>query len=324
MSRAIWLAAALSVLVTAAAAPPPQAAARPQAAAGVYRGAHNPAGVADFEHWLGREVSVVLDFIDARSWSTISHPAKLARWDAHPGRPPRYRMVYGVPIIPSSGGSLAEGAAGHYDGYFRSLAQALVRAHQGNAILRLGWEFSGGWYPWSPRSDAEAVLFARYWRRIVSTMRAVSPQFRFDWNPAIGWAPFDIEKAYPGDDFVDTVGVDVYDQSWITDYLDPSARWNDFLTGQWSLDFYSRFAAAHGKRLSVPEWGLTSREDGHGGGDNPFFIEQMHAWMAKNDVAYQIYFDFGAPDGAHELMSGQFPSGATAYRALFGQSLAGT
>jgi hypothetical protein len=285
---------------------------------GVYRGAVNPRGVAQFEHWLGTRVATVEDFLDASSWATIVTAKHIVRWDAGPKRPPRYRMVYGVPIVPYSGGSLAEGAAGDYDGYFRELAHTLLRVRQPNAILRLGWEFSGGWYPWTVHSDEEAGQFAAYWRRIVTIMRKVAPQLQFDWNPAIGWAPFDPANAYPGNAYVDYIGVDVYDQSWIQDYQDPAARWNDYLHGQWSLNWYVQFARAHDKPLSVPEWGLVNREDGHGGGDDPLFVQNMHDWMQQHHVAYEVYFEFNAPDGDHALMDGQFPQSADIYRQLFG------
>lgn len=291
------------------------AAVLPLSRVGVYVGAHDPSGVAGFERWLGARVSVVEDFIVATSWRTISHPRLLTRWNAGARKSPPYRMVYGVPIIPYSGGSLADGATGAYNPYFRSLARTLVRARQGNAILRLGWEFSGGWYPWSVHSDSEAASFVAYWRQIVRTMRAVSPRFRFDWNPAIGWAPFDLPGSYPGNAYVDYIGEDVYDQSWIADYTSPRARWRDFVHGQWSLEWQREFAASHGKPVSFPEWGVTTRPDGHGGGDNPYFVQKMRYWIAHSKVGYQVYFDFDAPDGNHRLS--QFPQSAATFRALF-------
>ena len=48
-------------------------------------------------------------------------------------------------------------------------------------------------------------------------------------------------------------------------------------------------AVAHGKQLSIPEWGVWGRADGHGGGDNPFYIAKMHEFMTDpaNRVAYR-------------------------------------
>ena len=149
-------------------------------------------------------------------------------------------------------------------------------------------------------------------------MRAVAPNLAFDWNPVWGWQSVDPTLAYPGDAYVDYIGIDVYDQSWCTNYSDPAARWNDALNAQWGLTWHRDFAAAHGKPMSFPEWGVATRSDGHGGGDAPYFVQKMTQWIAQNNVGYQVYFDFDAPDGAHDLMDGSFPNSAAAFKAAIG------
>ncbi len=111
-------------------------------------------------------------------------------------------------------------------------------------------------------------------------MRSVPGQhFEFDWCPTLGKASVAPDRAYPGDAYVDYVGADVYDNSWIADYRDPVARWNDFVTQPYGLQWQSDFATAHGKPMTFPEWGLSTRSDGHGGGDDPYFIQQMYDWI---------------------------------------------
>jgi hypothetical protein len=295
-------------------------AANPSSTLGVYRGAANPSGVSAFTQWLGSPVSYAEDFLPGDSWSSIESPM----WwlNAWQGRP--YRMVYGVPIIPGTGGSLAAGASGAYNAHYQTLAQNLVSTGQGNAILRLGWEFGGSWYSWKVANATDAANYAAYWRQIVTTMRAVAPDLKFDWNPIAGWQPVDPASAYPGDAYVDYIGVDVYDQSWIADYANPVACWNDALKSQWGLTWHRDFAAAHGKLMSFPEWGVATRSDGHGGGDAPYFIQQMTQWIAQNNVGYHVYFAFDAPDGAHDLMDGSFPNSASAFKAAMSAAASGT
>ena len=43
--------------------------------------------------------------------------------------------------------------------------------------------------------------------------------------------------------------------------------------------------------MSFPEWGLQWRCDGHGGGDDPYFVQHFHDWIAAHDVAYEAYFN---------------------------------
>ena len=70
--------------------------------------------------------------------------------------------------------------------------------------------------------------------------------------------------------------------------------------------------------MTFPEWGLSTRSDGHGGGDDPYFIQQMYDWISTHDVAHADYFEYDAPDGRHSLMNGQFPNAAAKFQALFG------
>jgi hypothetical protein len=284
---------------------------------GVYRGAAAPNAVSDFGAWLGRRPDYALDYFAGDTWAEIEAPDWwLTNWAGTP-----YTVEYSVPIIPQSGGTLKEGAAGAYNSHFQKLAQTLVAHGQGNAILRLGWEFNGSWYKWYAGNDPAA--FAGYWRQIVTTMRAVAPGLKFDWCPTLGVAnmPKGVAAAYPGSAYVDFVGTDVYDQAWgpnNSTVPDPAVRWNGYVTQQNGLDWVASFAAQQGKPISIPEWGLSIRTDGHGGGDNAYFVQHMHDWIVGHNVAFQMYFEFDASDGAHRLMSNRFPLGSQTYRQLFG------
>src|SRR2546423_2037201 len=112
------------------------AASSPTATLGVYRGAAAPDQVAAFESWNGGEkASYALDFLAMDSWSSIANPG----WWADAWKTSGYRVSYSVPMLPSSGGTLATGATGAYNSTFDSMARALVARGQGNAILRFGW-----------------------------------------------------------------------------------------------------------------------------------------------------------------------------------------
>jgi Glycosyl hydrolase family 26 len=285
-------------------------------ALGVYRGPA-PERVAEFGAWLGKSPKMALDYVDSSSWSTIADPTWAASaWSKSP-----YRVVYSVPIIPDSGGTLKEGAAGSYNVHFRRLAETLVRLGQGNAVLRLGWEFNGEWMRWSTKYGPG--LYAAYWRQIVHTMRSVAgARFEFDWCVSIGHSE-GVEAAYPGDGFVDYIGMDAYDTWWNeAERVDVARRWQGMVEQPGGLRWHRDFARAHGKPMTYPEWGLWIRPDGHGGGDNPYYIERMGEWISRNNVAYHMYFEVDAPDGEHRLMTGRFPRGAAAFRASFAQSSA--
>ena len=298
--------------------PAQAAASSPSGAIGVYRGARNVAGVQGFESWLGRPVNHAMDFIAGDSWSAIESPT----WWTSGWNGTGYQVEYSIPVIPATGGTLQAGATGDYNSHFVALAHNLIDNGQANATLRLGWEFNGSWYKWSAASDPAS--FAAYWRQIVTAMRSVPGQhFEFDWCPTLGKASVAPDRAYPGDAYVDYVGADVYDNSWIADYHDPVARWKDFVTQAYGLQWQSDFATAHGKPMTFPEWGLSTRSDGHGGGDDPYFIQQMYDWISAHDVVHADYFEYDASDGRHSLMNGQFPKAAAKFQALFGAGAGG-
>jgi hypothetical protein len=310
--RVAPLALALVLAGTGAVASAVGASGGAPSALGVYRGAAAPAEVAGFGVWLGRAPSVALDFLDFSSWSRIEDPSWWASaWSKSP-----YRVVYSVPLIPATGGTMQAGAGGAYNAHFRLLAESLVRQGQGDAVLRLGWEFNGDWMRWSASGDPDA--FAGYWRQVVQTMRAVpGTSFKFDWCPNISHFS-GVEASYPGDGYVDYIGMDAYDTWWTeADRTNVVHRWRTMLEQPGGLLWHRDFARAHGKPMTYPEWGLWSRPDGHGGGDNPYYIEKMYEWISQNDVAYHIYFEEDVLDGQHRLMTGRFQAGAAKYRSLF-------
>jgi hypothetical protein len=295
----------------------------PVVRSGTYEGPCGAAGAAGFATWRNRPVDVVLDTLDNNRWAYLESPTWWTHcWAGKPGS-----LVLGVPIL-MSGDTLRAGVEGAYDAHFRRLAQTLITGGRASAGLRLGWEFNGDWYPWSARGDPAA--YAAYFRRIVGVMRAVpGAAFTFIWNPVTG-ETMDAAEAWPGDDVVDVVGLDLYDVSWQTGTYPYSTNgaipreqaqeiaWQFIENGDHGLAAWNGFAAAHGKPLALPEWGLVSRPDGHGGGDDPRFVEHVRDWVDAHRVSFEIYFDTPGALGEHRLRSGDFPAAARRYLELFG------
>ncbi|MDA8186092.1 MAG: glycosyl hydrolase [Actinomycetota bacterium] len=283
---------------------------------GVYTSAANPAGARAFGSWLGHPVDYAMDFFDGSSWQTISSPSWfLEHWGCKSGSTgcDGFQMIWGVPMLPNSGASLSIGATGAYDIYFRKLAETLVAYGQGSSFIRLGWEFNGWWFPWAVANQAEATSFISYWRQIVVTMQSVAgANFKFVWNPTRGQLTIPPDEAYPGNAYVDVVGLDVYDLQWPA--MPNAARWNYMLTEPYGLDWLRSFGAAHGKALALPEWGLWPTGNGHGGGDDPYFVSEMASWIASNNVAFATYFDHGS----NAINAASFPKAAAQFLASFG------
>lgn len=259
-----------------------------------------------WEKWLGQEPSSVLG-VDFYAQSTWEDFFKLS-WV--PGiwkkLNPARNVVWSVPLT-VKGTALAAVADGMHDAEFAAAARAISEAQPG-AIIRLGWEMNLNSMAWFAKGQEADYIKA--FRRVVEIFRRYSNDFKYDWCP--GWGPQDsaADLAYPGDDVVDYIGLDVYDFKY-----EGSAeqRWNDFyLKAAFGLEWHRDFAARHGKPMSYPEWGVGNF------GDNPFFVQQMHDWFVNNErnIAYAAYFDV---DGLWptQIDNNRFPKSQKLFSKLF-------
>ena len=259
-----------------------------------------------WEKWLGHKPSSVVgvDFYAETTWEDFSRLSWVPGiWKKlNPAR----NVVWSMPLT-VKGTPLADVADGMHDAEFEAAATAISEA-QPNAVIRLGWEMnlaSMAWFAGGQEAD-----YVKAFRRVVGIFRRHSSRFKYDWCP--GWGPQDspADLAYPGDDVVDYVGLDVYDFKY-----DGSARerWDKFyLNAPFGLQWHKEFAARHRKAMSYPEWGVGNF------GDNPFFIGQMHDWLMRSasEIAYAAYFDV---DGLWptQIDNNQFPESQKLFRRLF-------
>ena len=277
-----------------------------------------------FGGWLGEPVTYRVTFADAESWSGISAPYFLSMatkpWLA--SNPNRHEVLT-VPLMPKSGnqGMLQDVADGHYDTYFETLAGHLATKTGApeRVIVRLGWELNGKWYPWSAVGYAEQ--YKQAYRQVVGVMRGRCNVLRFEWNLSRGADPkFDWTTAYPGDDVVDGVSMDVYDQY--------NSGWNSIVNGYQGLAFFRNFARQLKKPEAYPEWGLSTNAKAKGRGDDTAFVQGMYDWLQAGgaDVPYAAYWNTpaGGPDAAIYSDSPNYsvkvPNSQALYKRLFGQS----
>ncbi len=282
---------------------------------GVYEG-NGCDGVSDlagFVNWFGRQPDFVVDFFASDSWTSMMNDAT---WAIGCWKRQNKTVLFSVPMLPQDGSTLQQGAAGNFDDKFRALAKLLASNGYGNATIRLGWEFNGGWYAWAAKKDPANWIL--YWQRIVTVMRSEpGTSFRFDWCSAQGLQQIAASDVYPGDAYVDVIGRDNYNQTWDASIVTPQDRWNNIVSEPYGLTWLQAFAAQHGKPISIPEWGTGTRPDGHGGGDDSYFVQQMAAWIKKNNVLYHNYWDYSAPDYDAKLSLGSQPAAGAAYLTAF-------
>ncbi|NBD25703.1 glycosyl hydrolase [Paenibacillus glycinis] len=311
---------------------------------GAYSWDRNPDGVSDFGAWTGTTPYLAEDFLEQNTWSDLEGGNRLDAWKDSPYA---QSMLWATYPFPKSGGSLAAAAHGDYNAHYRELGENLIAAGMDNAMIRFGHEFNGGWYYWTvgnanePDHEQKCADFAEAFRQFVTTLRSIDGEhFKFVWNPSTAVWGVDLPAAFPGRDYVDFIGIDHYDQTWAQsngqplygpEYqtADPAERarrqqlaWNaEVSDGNWGLGMIADFAEDQGVPLGICEWGLATRSDGMGGGDNPVFIQNMHDWIANNNVAWHVYFNVSASDGDHDLYDTvTFPQASAKFSELWNPS----
>lgn len=266
--------------------PPPPPPVTGKLGLGAYAGAGNVAGVKKFASETGLRITRAADYCAGNSLASIA--AGPSGWQGS-----GFKLALGVNMVPdSSKGStsafLAAGAAGTYNSTFKQLAQNLLAQGLGDTDWHPGWEWDISGYAWSLTNTTDAQNYAKFFQQIYTTAKAVSSAFRLFWYYGLN-QPNLLAAAYPGDAFCDGIDFDQYDQAWVTP-LTPANAWTGAILP--ALNSLAAFGKAHGKPLSLGEWGVITRPDGHGLGDDPSFITNLLDWVMANNVDHIVYQDF--------------------------------
>jgi beta-mannanase len=278
---------------------------------GVYVG-NNPDDVRDFESWLGDEVDLVHAFTGQANWRDFTDSAGWAAravW-SQIDKP----VLWSVPLI-VDGASLQEAAAGKYNDHYQAVADYLAdsRPQDETIYVRTGWEFNTPYMEWA--AEGREADFIGAFQEFVDTFRSVSDRFKFEWNVNVGFggAMMDPAQAYPGDKYVDVIGLDFYWDPNGGDSKNPDAAW------QWQLDrpsglrWHQDFAAEHGKPMAFSEWGVDSANAGP-------YLEKVNAWFDSHDVEYQVYWNSNATFPG-KLSDGSDAETGEAFTKLFSDNI---
>src|SRR5271165_7041538 len=232
---------------------------------GVYRGRGcGISAIGVYENFIGRQVQKVADFMAEQptSWAqfengNLTRTADVSVWQGVLGQ---RQLALGVPACcgasaGSGGKTWADEANGVNDAHWKALGNRLIALGLGGALLRIGREFNGNWYPWQVAEGGQASYIAGY-SHVVEIGVDV---YDFTQRTSAG------AQIYPGN----AAGTTTAQQQQVLDIM--LTQW-DSLRGWYSL------ALNHGKPLSFPEWGLVLWKTGGrylGGGDNAVFVRAM-------------------------------------------------
>jgi hypothetical protein len=226
---------------------------------------------------------------------------------------------------------------GEIDPYILGRA-AEARRYGKPLFIRMNWEMNGDWMPYSrldaqgrPREGNSYARFRDAWRRTVILFRGgtkveIDRRLRAQGMPPLkanveevapvtnvawAWVPAskaphkgeNVHKYYPGDAFVDWVGVDWYG----TDGVDAHARRAGLPKGPNEIyDRYSGPASTGKKPFMLGEYGVFGK-------DRHEWLTDMFDWMeSRPNVKAALYFSVPAADQNSRLSD--FPLSAQVFR----------
>jgi hypothetical protein len=250
----------------------------------------NAASVQAFCDWRGRACPIAQVYTDRTNWQKMTNGSGwlYGNFANFPGQ-----LVISQGLVPNGAhGDMGSCASGGHNTDWRNFGAEMVRNNRAASIVRLGWEFNGTFMPWWGENSQ---TYINCFRNAALNIRATNPRVIIDWTINSHGTPSQAcggvsTNCYPGDDVVDIIGIDNYDQG-------PSASsrsdFDRIAAAPDGLTWIYNFAKAHNRKLSVGEWGVAPGSDWNTAGENPEFIRWMHDWFAAHaaDLAYEAYFN---------------------------------
>jgi cellulose synthase (UDP-forming) len=177
------------------------------------------------------------------------------------------------------------------DDYVRSWAEAIA-ADGRPILLRPMHEMNGFWYPWSVESAGNSPeSFVAAWRRvhrIFTQAGATNVSWVWSVNELRGLDALgtDIERYYPGDEYVDWVGLTMF--NW-----GPTEDWSEWTSGAEILDSSYDALTAFGKPIMLAEIATVDV----GGDPSPWVRQFVAALRDYALVKAVVWFDMPYRDG---------------------------
>jgi hypothetical protein len=292
---------------------------------------------------------------DVLTWNDIAHPTNRGRQNF--GTSGCKYFLYGLQIIPKSHSAYSSncqtyvttGNTTQYDSYYNSMAEELATFAPNFMIIRVGWELNHS-FPWSiSRCDTATEVngYKNTHRKIVTKLRAAfakrGKSFVVSWSftRESNKLARRLSELYPGDSYVDTIGLDYYDRVFPKMGLNNStdAKFKEMASRgsveyPWGLYTWYAFAMSMKKPFSVDEWGINNSTDpntdpGVHAGDNAVFIKNMFNFFASHKydtvqtltkgrvpaLGFENYFNYG--DSI--LGTSKSPKASAMYRSLWSQ-----
>jgi hypothetical protein len=283
--------------------------------------------VSGFDTLTGTTVTCLSAYLDnAQTWWQWEHPWVTSSVDGYSSwvaqNPQVRQLVLETDLIPQGLKNVQDPmaweracAAGRYDTYAKVLGRSLVAAGLQDSVIRLGSEMNGEW-----ESDfigtrvIEQKLWAKCFANEATGLRkAKGEHFLIDWNPNACAGSYPYRNFYPGNAYVNIVGIDLYDEDCLTPTT--PVAFSQIVSEPYGLGHFEAFARTKGKPMSIPEWGLLEAF-----GDDPGYISGVGHAVNTNDFAFETYFDVSRSDIGTLPLGPTTPLSLAAFLQSFGST----
>ena len=180
--------------------------------------------------------------------------------------------------------ALARFLHGDFDGYIRHWAEG-ARNWGGPLLLRFAPEMNADWNSWSAGVNGNsAAEYVAVWRRVHALFDRVGARnVEWVWSPNVSFpGSTPLRRLYPGDRFVDWVGIDGY--NWGASR--PGAHWRTF-------DQVFAPTIRSIRRLTRKPLMLAEISSAEQGGDKARWISDFFRSLRKNpDILAFVWFDY--------------------------------
>jgi len=217
------------------------------------------ASIEQFEADYGKRPAVVLVFLD---WG--KYPDETVIRDVYGSG--SVLMITWEPWVASQKAAIDYGAllGGKDNAYIREFALRL-KAIGKPVLLRFAHEMNGDWYPWSASKIGKETYMEmfRHVRKVFDEAGVSNVRWVFSINAENVPRENDYGRCYPGDRFVDYIGLDGY--NWGP--TQPWSRWRSFK--DLFSGVYGEVVKRYQKPVMISEFGTTST-----GGDKAHWIDE--------------------------------------------------
>jgi hypothetical protein len=277
------------------------------------------------ENLIGRKLDHKIAYVAAASWDQWLHLADLGLASnlAH-----GYKVAFSVssllcwPADKSPPGGVCtsqvdtdmhSASMGTYNQHYEALAHNLEPYCTQIVSITINWEFQGSWL-WTGVTNRDHTLrwqpadFIGGFDHLSRILKRACPSVPIVWgltNALNAQLPprYNVWMFYPGDEYVDAIGMDFYEQNFPNpcqggqssrqcfESVAQAAGLDCFSGGCIRNEYLDGFARQHGKKLAFPEWAADNNDGG--------FISNLARWLndpsRRSRIVELTYWD--SPSG---------------------------